>query len=76
MKKIALWLLNVLIKYIVGSHFFNKVDEVVTKVSSKNIPGNKKKEIVIEELKKSGFDFANYAANLAIEAAVTKLKGV
>jgi hypothetical protein len=74
MKKIGLILLNIAIKFIVGKDVFVRVQNVVEKVADMDVPGEKKREIVLDELKDIANDGKKYLINLAIETAVAKLK--
>jgi len=74
LRKIGLYLLNVLVGFIVGKDVFVRVQNVVEKVAEMDASGEKKREIVLDELKDIANDGKKYLINLAIETAVTRLK--
>jgi hypothetical protein len=81
MKKIlrafAIFLLNFAIKVIIGAGVFNKIQEIVIEANkNKDWTGEQKKEFVKQEIKKLGIAMKKSATNLAIETAVSKLKGM
>lgn len=64
------YLLNKVIAWLLGGEFFNTVKDIVNGLADANIPGDEKRKIASEKAKKLFSDVANFAINLAIEAAV------
>jgi len=78
MKGIWITLLVKIIGYLTSAEFVNLVKELVLSMVNADKTGEEKRAHVLEELKKSSFDFGSSLASLALESIVSlfKIKGL
>ncbi|GEM_PF-4401166 len=68
------FLLQSIIKWLVGGAFFDDVKVLVKRAFDANISGEQKKEAVRQQLLMMGYRVSDFLINLAIESAVYVLK--
>lgn len=67
--------LRKIVQWIVGGDIFNKIkDLVMMYLEDNSISGSEKRDKVISEARELGLDIADWALNLAIEAALVWIK--
>lgn len=73
MNKIIRLALKGAIRSFIGSDWWDKVRDTVTKLGSEDIPGEEKHALAVAFLQESGWQAASWLLNLAIEVAVALL---
>ena len=68
------YLLNKVIEWLLGGDVFDKIKQIVYGLADVDAPGEKKREIAVQQAKELFGNIATFSINLAIEAAVFMLK--
>jgi len=68
--------INSFAQFMLGGETFKKIRHTVTALNARNLSGEQKRQIALEDIQAIAGDLAGWAINLGIELAVAYLKSL
>ena len=63
-------------EWLIGGELFDGIKNIVSDLMSSDIPGGKKRDAALTEIKTLGYDTADFLINLGIEVALMYLRAI